>query len=306
VTWYTSLVVGMVVRPMVKAFAARYPDVKVNFVPVPWQEAVVRLTNEKKAGGPRGDVFDGGATVFPLLAADLVASYHPQSAADYSAAFRDPAGHYTGIALQYMTPAVNTDMVNEDAAPKTFEDLLDSKWKGRMAWTTSPSASGPPGFVGNILMTMGQDKGMEYLRKLAGQRIANVPANQRVVLDQCIAGQYPLVLCTMNFHAAVSIAQGAPIRWLKIPPTIQTFNAIGVVKDSPHPSAARLFVEYVLSDEGQQVMREAGYIPAAPGVPAPVADLKPDIGKFEVNTIGPTEFHAHAGEWIKIYKSMFE
>lgn len=306
VTWYTNLIVDMVVRPMAAAFQAAYPGIKVDYVPITWQEALIRLQNEARAGGPRADVFDGAGIVFPLIPKGLIETYHSPSAANYPSQYCDPDGYYTAISLQYMTPCINTDMVSDSNAPKTYEDLLDPKWKDRMAWTNSPSVSGPTGFIGNIMMTMGQENGMAYLKRLATQRIANVPANQRVVLDQCIAGQYPLVLCTMSFHAAASMADGAPVKWLKIAPTIETFNLMGLLKGSSHPAAGKLFVDYVLSDEGQQVMRKANYIPVAPNVPAPVANLKPDVGKFAVNTISPKVYNDHDTEWTAIYKQLFE
>ena len=306
VVWYTSLIVGMVVRPMVQAFEAKFPGIKVAFVPVPWQEAVVRLTTEARSGGPKGDVVDGGNTVYPLRDAGLAESYKPKEAEVYPAEFKDSEGYWTGMSLQYLVAAVNTDMVGAKEVPQTYQDLLDPKWMGKIAWTNSPSTGGPPGFIGNILEAMGPEKGAQYLDRLATQQVANVPANQRVVLDQCIAGQYPLVLSVMNFHAAASIADGAPVRWLKLPPVLQTCNTIGIIKGSPHPAAARLFVEYMLSKEGQEVYRKAGYIPAHPDVPAPEPDLKPDIGKFAVNTITPSSYHASEAVWMDIYKRKFQ
>src|SRR5690606_35714293 len=103
------------------------------------------------------------------------------------------------------------DLVKEEDYPKSYEDLLDPKWKGRMAWTTSTSAGGPPGFIGMILDHMGEEKGMEYLRKLAEQDIINVPSNQRVVLDKVAAGEVPLGLSIYNYHVPISQAKGAPI-----------------------------------------------------------------------------------------------
>ena len=305
VIWCTTLVVGQIVRPMIQAFQAKYPDIKVQYVGAPWQETALRLTTEARAGSVKGDLFDGGVTSFPLQAAGLVASFRPVAAANFPSEFKDPDGQWTANIIQISSPSINTDQVADKDVPKTLDDLLDPKWAGKMAWTDSPSASGPPGFVGNVLMTYGQEKGMAYLEKLAKQRIASVPAIQRVVLDQNIAGQYPLVLCIYNYHAAISAAQGAPVRWLPLSP-ILTFGTFGIMKAAPHPNAARLFVEFNLSDEGQQIYAKAGYIPASPSVPATVATLKPDAGHYSARIMSPAEFNDKSADWIAIYKRLFQ
>lgn len=304
-TWYTTLVVTQVVRPLAQAFEKKY-GIKVNFVPAPWQETAIRITNEGRAKAIKGDLFDGSPTFTPLHAAGLVAAYKPEAAKDYPADMKEPSGLWTAHSLQPATAAVNTDAVAAKDYPKTYLDLLDPKWSGKMAWTTSPSVAGPSGFVGNILLTMGQEKGMDYLRRLATQKIANVPSNQRVVLDQAISGQYPLVLSIYNYHAAISAAQGAPIQWLKIEPAVMHIGLFGLVKGSPSPNAARLFVEFGLSEEGQQIQADAGYIPVHPKIRAKNPDLKPGPGSYQARLITPDVFAANEAEWTGIYKQLFE
>ncbi|WP_158744463.1 ABC transporter substrate-binding protein [Acidisphaera sp. L21] len=303
--WYTTLVVGQIVRPLIARFEKKYPGVKVSYVPAPWQETAVRILNEGRAGQPKGDLFDGGSTVYPLDKAGFVQTYLVESAAGFPAAFRDPKGLWTANIIQPSTPAVNTDQVKAADIPKTYEDLLLPRWKGRMAWPDSPSVSGPPGLIGNILIAMGQDKGMEYLEKLAAQKIANVPSNQRVVLDQNIAGQYPLVLHIYNYHAAISATEGAPVEWLKLPPTMVSFGSMGLVKNSPHPNAAKLFLEFSMSAEGQQIYADAGYIPANPAVPSKTKGLRPEDGNYPANILSAGDFLTHEAEWLGIYRKMF-
>ncbi|WP_431285808.1 ABC transporter substrate-binding protein [Humitalea sp. 24SJ18S-53] len=304
--WYTTLVVGQIVRPLAQRFEQKYPGVKVNFVPAPWQETALRITNEGRAGQPRGDMFDGGATFYPLHAAGLVAPYVVRSAASYPAAFKEPSGLWTANIIQPSTPAVNTDMVRPADIPRSYEDLLHPRWRGRMAWPDSPSVGGPPGLIGDVLMTMGPERGMQYLERLAQQRIANVPSNQRVVLDQCISGQYPLVLSIYNYHAAISAAQGAPVQWLKLESTVVSFGAMALVKNAPHPNATKLFLEFNMSQEGQAIYANAGYVPANPAVPSKIAGLRPEDGNFRGNVISAGDFIGHEAEWTGIYRRLFQ
>ena len=301
-TWYTGLIVRQVVTPLKQAFEAKY-GITVNFVPVAAQESALRIVNEGRAGAIRADVFDGAAPYLAAREAGLILPYKPTEAANYAEALKDPEGNWTAQLVQVTSPAINTTMVED--APKTFADLLDPRWQGQMAWSNSEEVAGPPGFIGNVLMTMGEEKGMDYLKQLAGQKIANVPSNMRVVLDQCIAGQYPLVLSILNYHAAISAGQGAPVEWLKLETSMLTFGTVQLLKGSPHPNAGKLFLEFMLSEEGQQVVKEAGYIPAHPAVAAPAEDLKPEGGGFAVNVISPDVFQQNRKEWVEIYHQLF-
>jgi ABC-type Fe3+ transport system substrate-binding protein len=159
--------------------------------------------------------------------------------------------------------------------------------------------------VHNILTIYGQDKGMAYLKTFAAQEPATIPAAQRVVLDKVISGEYPLAVMILNYHATISQKQGAPVQWIKMEPLLQSMSLISIVKDSPHPNAARLLVEFMLSDEGQQVMADSDYIPASPAVPAKVPGNKPDAGHFKVNVVSPEMARDDNPKWTEIYKDIF-
>ena len=147
---------------------------------------------------------------------------------------------------------------------------------------------------------------MEYLRKLAQQKIVNVPASQRVVLDQVIGGQYPLALMTFNHHSVISGRQGAPVRWLAFSPGVELPNPAGLIKNAPHPNAAKLLMEYVLSDEGQEVIRKANYIPTSPDVDAADPKLLPTKGGFQVMVVTPQDTAKKLEGWVAIYNELFK
>jgi ABC-type Fe3+ transport system substrate-binding protein len=306
VVWYTGMIVNQIVRPLTEAFEKKYPGIKVKAARYPSGEVVLKVLNEARAGRPQADVFDGTAVAFPLLEAGQAEPFVPEAAGAYPDAIKDPQGRWTTLNLYLMAPAINTEMVKAADAPRTYQDLLDPKWRGRIAWTNDPTMSGPPGFIGNILTIMGPDKGMAYLKQLAGQRIVNMPVSQRVVLDQVIAGEYPLALMTFNNHSVISAEQGAPVTWLKMEPIIETLNQLGLIKGGPHPNAGKLLIEFLLSEDGQNVMKVANYIPAHPKVDAKTASLKPEGGNYKVTLITP-EMNAHKlAEWTAIYNELFK
>jgi iron(III) transport system substrate-binding protein len=236
--------------------------------------------------------------------AGLIAPYRPPNIDQFPADLKDKDGYWTALLVYVFGTGVNVDMVPLAQAPKTLQDLLDPQWKGRIAWHAS-SVAGAAGFVGYILTSMGEDRGMQYLRALSRQRIINVEASSRAVLDQVIAGEYPLALMMFINHAVISARKGAPSAWLKIEPMPVALDAISLLKDAPHPSAARLLIDFLTSEEGQQVFRQADYLPALPGVPAMVPGLRPADGKFQATYLRPQEVDRNVVRWSKVVEELF-
>ncbi|HEX3864947.1 MAG TPA: extracellular solute-binding protein [Stellaceae bacterium] len=305
VVWYTGLIVNQIVRPLVDAFEKKYPAIKVQYSRASNTETTLKILNEARARRVQADVFDVTSGMFPLLEAKVVAPYAPKSAAHFPAEYRDKDGYWTASNLYFLTVAANTNLVKSDAMPRSFDDLLDPKWKGQMAWTSELAVQGPPGFIHNMLATMGQDKGMDYLRKFAAQQPVAVAASPRTVLDQVIAGEHHLGIMMYNHHVAISLAQGAPITWLKMEPLVNIFTMFGVTKDAPHPNAGRLFEEFALSEEGQRVFAANEYLPADPAVPAKTPDLKPEAGHFRTTIISPEMERNELPKWQAIYHDLF-
>ncbi len=306
VVWYTGLIINQAARPMAEAFEQKYPGIAVKVARHVSSEVVLKVQSEAQAGRPQADVFDGSAAVFPLMKAGLVEAYQPEAAADYDSRIKEPKGYWTASNLYFMTPAVNTTMVKPEDYPDTFEKLLDPRWKGKIVWTADPTMLGGPGFIYDVLFTKGQTDGMAYLKKLAEQDIVNVPASQRVVLDKVISGEFPIGLMTFNHHSVISAAKGAPVDWVKLEPVIQAVNPLGIVKDAPHPNAAKLLVEFILSKEGQEVLKQASYIPAHPDVDASDSGLKPRGGNFETFVILPEATAEDLEAMVAVYDELFK
>jgi iron(III) transport system substrate-binding protein len=304
VVWYTTLIVNQAIRPLKEAFEAKYPGVTLQFSRADDGPTALKLLSEGRAGHVQADVFDGLYNMIMLQRAGLVAPYRVPNFDAYPADLKDKDGNWTAILLYVFAPGINTAAVPKDQAPKTYQDLLDPKWKGRMAWNPSSFAGGP-GFIGHILTSMGENKGMDYLKRLARQEVVNVEASSRAILDQVIAGEYAIGLMMFNHHTVISAAKGAPTTWLKIEPIAVAFDAIAVLKDAQHPNAARLLADFLTSPEGQTVIQKAAYLPALPGVPAMATGLKPDDGHFAANYLRPEQIDAQMPRWSGLLNQMF-
>jgi len=202
-----------------------------------------------------------------------------------------------------LEPAVNTKLVPAAERPKTFEDLLDPKWAGKMAWRPA-NLTGSIGFIANVLASMGEVKGTAYLRRLAKQNVVLLSISDRAVLDQVISGEYPIALAMTNHNVEISRKQGAPVTWIPLPAMIFS-EQMGLTALGPHPNAGLLFLEFTLSREGQQVFRNAGYIPARTDVPPLDPKLLPTAGGFTANVATPEFVEKNRKHWDDIYRQLF-
>jgi iron(III) transport system substrate-binding protein len=304
VVWYTTQIISQLVRPMSAAFEKKY-GIKVRSTRANSTELSVKIINESRAGRPQSDIFDGTSTVVVLKKEGYVLKWLPDSAKAYPAQYNDPEGYWVANNLFFMTPGFNTSLIPKGTEPRTYEALLDPKWRGKMVWSTSATSSGGPGFIGTVLTEMGEAKGMTYLRELSKQKVVNVASAAREVLDQVIAGEYQLALQIFNHHTVISGKKGAPIDWIKMEPVTGTLSVLSVHKDAPHPNAAKLLADFIISPEGQQIFRAAEYLAADPAVPPLTPSLTPEGGKFRTHFFTPEQTEDNMPAWKKTHDDLF-
>ncbi len=302
-TYYTDLIVEQVVRPLVSAFEKKYA-IKVSFTRGDSQVNSVKLLNEYRAGRVQADVFGLTSGLHVLIDAGAVRPFTAANADELPPQYRDPARYWVSSHLFVMTPAVNTALVPAAQRPKSYDDLLAPYWKDKMVWKPN-DLSGAPGFIGNVLLSMGEERGMDYLRRLAKQNIKMVNASARAILDQVIGGEYAMSLQIFNHHAAISASKGAPVEWLRLSPATVNPGLIGLPAKAPRPNAGLLFVEFLTSQEGQAIFQKANYLPARPDVPPLTPELIPERGRFAATVITPELQAKHLDRWDKLVMELF-
>jgi iron(III) transport system substrate-binding protein len=302
-TYYTDLIVNQVVRPLVRAFETQY-GIKVNFARGDSQANSLKILNEYKAGKVQADVFGLTSGLHVLVDAGAVRPFTAANAAELPPQYRDPARHWVSSHRFVMTPAVNTSLVAAAQRPKSYDDLLTPAWKDRMVWKPN-DLSGAPGFIGNILLSMGEQRGTDYLRRLARQNIKMVRGSARAILDQVIGGEYALSLQIFNHHAAISAKKGAPVEWLRLSPAAVNPGLIALTKNAPHPNAGLLFVEFLTSQQGQGIFQKANYLPARPDVPPLTPELVPENGGFAATVITPEMQAKQLERWETLFEQLF-
>jgi ABC-type Fe3+ transport system substrate-binding protein len=304
VVWYTTLIVNQVVRPLQEAFEKKYPGVKLQYSRADDAPTALKILSETRAGRFQADIIDSLYSMIALGRTGLIAPYKPPNIDEYPPDLRDPNDYWTALLVYVFGPGVNVRMVPPERAPKTLADLLDPQWKGRIAWHAG-SVAGSTGFIGYVLASMGEERGTAYLRALARQDIINVEASSRAVLDQVIAGEYPLALMMFINHAVISARKGAPSAWLKIEPMPVLLDAVSLLKDAPHPNGAKLLIDFLTSEDGQRVFRDADYLPALPSVPTKTPGLRPAEGAFTATYLHPAEIDRNVARWSKLAEDLF-
>lgn len=303
--WYTPLIVNQAVRPLKEVFEKKYPFMKVDFHRANSRGLVQKWLAENSAKRFEADVVGGSEVTTLGKKAGLLARLYSPALRDYPAEMRDAQGYWSTTNLYFMTLAYNTRRIKPGEAPKSYEELLQPRWKGRMAWHLG-SNTGAPLFIGNIVSTMGEKNGTAYLQNLAKQSVIAATASARGIVDLVVAGEYDIAINIFNNHAEISKDAGAPVDWQPLEPVPSPMGTTGVAKNAPRPHAAMLFTDFLLSEEGQRVFQQADYLPAHPKVKAKTPELKPGGGKFvKANYFHPEVVMEQSEKWIALQEKIF-
>ena len=145
----------------------------------------------------------------------------------------------------------NTKLVRKEDLPKTYEELLDPKWKGKMMMEPTKVD-----WFANMLQIMGREKGLQFMKKLAKQDI-DKRIGHSLVAQLVLAGEAPLSINQPTTVAERAKATGGPFDWLAVNPVPGVWTGIGISTNPPHPNAAKVLVDYVLSEETQNALIKA-------------------------------------------------
>jgi iron(III) transport system substrate-binding protein len=267
VVWYTAMTTPDA-EPLRKAFQARYPFVQVTILRQPGEKIRTRILTEARAGKHLWDVVSFNHLDMDALDREgLLAAYaSPESRTGFPAGAVDPRGHWAAIYVRQFVIGYNLKAVPAAEAPKRWEDLLEPRWKGKFAMDEDESE-----WYAAMLDVLGRERGTAFMRALARQN-PQLRRGHSLLSKLLVAGDFPLALV----HAAeVEEAKrsGAPVEWAReLDPIITSPSQVAVSARAPHPGAARLFVDLLLSVEGQTIIRSRGRVPARADLPGAEAD----------------------------------
>jgi len=160
--------------------------------------------------------------------------------------------------------AYNPRLVKKEDLPQRYKDLLDPKWKGKLGVESTDYD-----WFHVVTQSLGGEAGLALFRQIKQRNDASVRTGHSLLANLVAAGEVPLALNVYQYKAVQLKRSGAPLDWVILPPALAYATAAGVMRDAPHPHAARLFYEYLLAD-GQKVMASLDNIPSNAKVQSPL------------------------------------
>jgi iron(III) transport system substrate-binding protein len=302
------MIVNQAMRPLAAAFEKKYPFIRLTYWRADTEDIVQKAAAEVRAKNIVADVVEGTGAGEQAARADILQPFYLPEFAAYPQQYLDPKGMWASTRISYYGAAYNTRLVPPAQMPKTYEALLDPRWKGKIAWRIGTD-SGCDLFITNLRLAWGEDKALAYLQKLREQNIINFGAGSaRTLVDRVIAGDYPIALNIFAHHPLISKAKGAPVDSQLIDPVPATAATLGIVRGATHPNAALLLADFILSTDGQRILSQAGYFPADPTVP-PRAIQMPVVPKnagLHENFIGPDKLLKYTDSSEDIFRRLFQ
>ena len=255
VVYYASMNLSEA-NKVIGEFEKRYPFIKVKLNRTGSEKLLTRVLTEARAKKTFADVIQTVEFSMHIFnRRGILARYAPQANSLYPKDFKEE-GFWTTVYYNTYVTGYNTRLVPVRALPKTYDDLLDPNWKGKMMIEGTKAE-----WFAGMLQIFGQERGLKYMRELAKQKPS--PREGHELLAQLVVAGEGVI--DINIPAA-SVERmkerGAPIDWAALGPAPAVMVGAGLAAQAPHPNAAKLFLEFVLSREGQKVMQTPGRLSA--------------------------------------------
>jgi iron(III) transport system substrate-binding protein len=286
---------GTQIKPLVDRFEQKYPGLKVELVRASSADIARKVVEEYRAGYHKVDMFELAThgLVVPREENVLQPFTSPQVAAFESDAV-ERNHNWVVVRESYTGIGFNTKLLPADKAPKTYQDLLDPQWKGKMA--LSGVSTTAVNWVGTMVIVKGED----FVRKLGGQNIRVYNITGRALANLMTSGEVMLSPTIYNSHVAASKRKGAPLGWFAPGPVPVTDSAVTLARKAPHPHAAMLLIDFLMSKEAAALYQKLGY--DSPRRDMPSTDAKVTNKLYLTNR--PNYIHDYEG-WAKLYQSVF-
>lgn len=286
-------------RTFVKEFEKKYPFVKASEWRNDSKNVLRKVFEEAKAGRLLVDVVETTADGMGVMKREgLFQEYYSPEARHYPNELK-PRGKsgffYLPDRETYNSLGFNSKIVPPASAPRTLRDLIDPKWKGKMAITTTTTGVR---WVGNALENLGR----EYLEKMAEQDVSVQDMAPAALINLVGSGEIPLSPTIFDANVTLAKQKGAPVEWRPLEPVVTTVGSAGLLAKAANPHAALLFIDYLLSREGQQLIMKGGLW-------SPREDVGSVEQKFKKNYLDEKytseQMEAKIGEWEALLRQLF-
>jgi iron(III) transport system substrate-binding protein len=294
VLWYTTTNLETS-KAVVDQFQKKYPFINLNLYRSTVGPLINRVLIEARAGKYDWDVLSGGGEMFtPIMERGLIAPYRSPESKMIDDDLMDKQGYWTAYTVASFVLAYNKRLVRPQDVPKTYDALLDPKWKGQKIGMETSA-----GVMHALMPVWGKEKTLAYFRQLATQNPVTKESSS-IIAQLLVAGEMPLGIGLAHLFELYG-RKGAPIDWLPLEPAVVRVIPMMLAAKSRHPNAAKLLYDFLLGVDGQQIIKSYNR-------PTVRRDVLPDpprlIQGYKRVTMYP-ELYRNLDETQKVFNEMF-
>lgn len=256
--WYTNSGIENATR-YIQAFRKKYPFINANFWRSKTRQVTQRIVSEANAGRHLVDVIKPSFDLLPIfLERNIVARYETPVRAVFPAHAKAP--FYTNMNYAFRVFSYNPRKLNQKNVPRTWEDLLHPKWKGEILFDESSVEE-----VTTLLGVWGKEKTVNYFTRLSQQQL-QIRVGRDTTAQMMMAGEAPLAVTAYAYNVEGLRAKNAPIDWVAQDVIPGLIYPLVMARHAPHPHAAALFYDFMISEEGQRLIAQEGRVVVHPKV----------------------------------------
>ena len=292
---YTSLAPSESL-PLTRAFEKKH-GIKVELWRAASEKVTQRTITEARARRFSVDAVETiGTDLERMTREKIFAEFHSPHLADLTPTAIPSHRAWFPDRLSYLGVAYNTKLVHREDLPRTYEGFLDPKWQGRLGIEASDIV-----WLAGIVKFWGQDRGMKFFHGLAAMK-PDVRTGHTLLTQLVAAGEVPVGLTVYSSGAVAHKRTGAPIDWVPLEPAVISVNTVMTGAKASHPNAAKLFIDFTLSKEGQEKLWDFQRIPSRSDVEPKPARLFRGYKRYVVH---PEEMQ-NLDETAKLYSQILK
>ena len=278
---------------LVAAFEKKY-GIKVSMFRTSSEKVLQRAVTEARANRHTVDVLEtNGPEMESMHREQVLQKVSSPHHANLIAAALRPHGEWVGTRLNVFVQAYNTKLVKKEELPKSWEDLLQPRWKGRLGIEAEDAD-----WLAGVMEELGEAKGTRLFKEIVAKNGISVRKGHTLLTQLVASGEVPFALTVYNYKAEQLKQKGAPIGWLAVGTAIARPNGVGIARRAPNPHAALLFYDFEISEEGQKVLVNRDFVPVNRKVDTPLA-------KLPLKFVDARVMLDDYDKWVKLYEEIF-
>ncbi len=285
---------GTQTKPLMDRFTAKYPFIRLELLRGDNADVTRRILEEYTAGLYQADGFElASEGLVQAREQGVLQPFHSPEAENYEPASIDPQKRWISVRESYGGIGYNTDLIAPERAPKTWGDLADPYFKGKLG------ISGSASVTAHWTAILVQEYGRDILRKIAANDMRVYSITSRAVANLTVSGEVPVSARASNAHFIESQRSGGKVAWVAPGPVAVTDSVVAITVRAPHPHAMMLMIDFLLSNEAQEMYRQIGYDSAR-------RDMKsPDAPTQKIYFAQRPNFFDEYEEWTRLFDSAF-